>query len=59
MIKSGYMFDLAQKDSKWKEKLFILNCQNFDVTVRPLNINKFLQNLIKRVFVQSLQLELR
>ena len=41
------------------KKHFFLNCQNFGVTVRPLNIDKFLRNLTQRVFVRSLQLEPR
>ena len=42
---------IVLKHSRWK-KLFFWNCQNFDVTVRPLNIDKFLRNLTKSFFAK-------
>ena len=43
-------FENSRNDQKWLQvrlivqKDFFWNCQNFDVTVLPLNIDNFLQN---------------
>ena len=53
MIKSDHRFDFYLKNIQNKKNNFFFEVAKIDVTVQPLQIDKFLQNLSKNVSCEA------